>query len=116
LWYPGSHIKTKTIKGHTAPVLSLDFSLMEEMILSGCMDKTIKLWDIDTLKFKSSFVGHTNWVNSAKLSNDMNLICSGGEDKKSDNLGSTQKEVNTKILNILACNYKNTYSILKNHG
>ncbi len=46
------------------------------------MDKTIKLWDIDTLKFKSSYVGHTNWVNSAKLSNDMNLICSGGEDKR----------------------------------
>jgi centriolar protein POC1 len=82
LWYPGSHIKTKTIKGHTAPVLSLDFSTDGRMILSGCMDKTIKLWDIDTLKFKSSFVGHTNWVNSAKLSNDMNLICSGGEDKK----------------------------------
>lgn len=46
------------------------------------MDKTVKLWDIDTLKFKSSFVGHTNWVNTAQLSNDMNLICSGGEDKR----------------------------------
>jgi len=46
------------------------------------MDKTIKLWDIDTLKFKTSFVGHTNWVNSAKISPQMDLVCSGGEDKK----------------------------------
>lgn len=52
------------------------------MILSGSTDKNIKLWDIDTLKFKSSYVGHTNWVNTVKMSPDMNLICSGGEDKK----------------------------------
>jgi centriolar protein POC1 len=75
-------VKTKTIKGHTAPILSLDFSSDGKTILTTCMDKTIKLWDVDTLKFRSSFVGHTNWVNCAKISNDMNLICSGGEDKK----------------------------------
>lgn len=46
------------------------------------MDKTIKFWDIDTLKFKTSFVGHTNWVNSARINPQMDLICSGGEDKK----------------------------------
>jgi WD40 repeat protein len=28
LWHPGSHVKTKTIKGHTAPILSFDFSAM----------------------------------------------------------------------------------------
>ena len=52
------------------------------MILSGSTDKNIKLWDIVTLKFKSSYVGHTNWVNTVRMSPDMNLICSGGEDKK----------------------------------
>ena len=63
-------------------MLTIDFSTDGRMILSGCTDKTIKLWDVDTLKFKSSYVGHTNWVNSVKMSPDINLICSGGEDKK----------------------------------
>ena len=41
-------------------------------------DKSVKLWDIDTQKFKGSFLGHNNWVNSAKVNSDMSLICSGG--------------------------------------
>ena len=51
-------------------------------MLSGSVDKTVKLWDIDTLKFKNSYVGHTNWVNTASLSTDMNSVVSGGEDKR----------------------------------
>ena len=45
-------------------------------------DKSIKLWDTESQKFKGSFTGHTNWVRSAKANLDMNFVCSGGEDKK----------------------------------
>jgi centriolar protein POC1 len=47
-------------------------------ILTASDDKSVKMWDIDTLKFKASFLGHNNWVNSAKSSPDMSIICSGG--------------------------------------
>jgi centriolar protein POC1 len=65
LWYPGTATKTKTIKGHTAAVKSVRFTPDGESILSSSDDKSIKLWDINTLKFKSSYIGHTNWINSA---------------------------------------------------
>ncbi len=63
LWYPGTSVKTKTIKGHTGSVKSVNFSSDGKDILSSSDDKSIKLWDIDTLKFKSSYIGHTNWIN-----------------------------------------------------
>jgi len=50
--------------------------------LTASDDKSVKLWDIDTLKFKSSYIGHTNWVNTVAINSDMTLISSGGEDKK----------------------------------
>jgi len=78
LWFPGSSIKTKTIKGHTATVKSVDFFADGKTLLSASDDKSVKLWDIDTLKFKGSFLGHNNWVNSVKVNPDMSLICSGG--------------------------------------
>lgn len=51
-------------------------------ILSASDDKSIKLWDSDTQKFKGSLLGHNNWINSAKVNAEMSLVCSGGEDKK----------------------------------
>jgi centriolar protein POC1 len=47
-------------------------------ILSASDDKSVKMWDIDTQKFKGSFLGHNNWVNSAQVNQDMSLVCSGG--------------------------------------
>jgi len=82
LWYPGTSTKTKTIKGHTSAVRSVEFSCDGQNILSASDDKSVKLWDIDTLKFKGSFIGHTNWVSCATMNGDSSLVASGGEDKK----------------------------------
>ena len=51
-------------------------------IVSARDDKSVKLWDVDTQKFKASYSGHNNWVNSAQVNPEMSLLCSGGEDKK----------------------------------
>lgn len=61
---------------------SVEFSSDGQNILTASDDKSVKLWDIDTLKFKGSFVGHTNWVNCATMNKDSSLVASGGEDKK----------------------------------
>jgi centriolar protein POC1 len=82
LWFPGTNIKTKVIKGHTAAVKSIAFFNDGKTILSASDDKSVKLWDIDTQKFKASYSGHNNWVNSAQVNQEMTLLCSGGEDKK----------------------------------
>ena len=61
---------------------SVEFSLDGEFLLSGSDDKTVKLWDVGTLKFRASYLGHNNWVRTARLSPDTSLIASGGEDAK----------------------------------
>ena len=61
-----------------AAVKSIRFTPDGKNLISASDDKSIKIWDIDTLKFKSSYIGHTNWVNSAAMSTDMTLISSGG--------------------------------------
>ena len=66
LWYPGSSVKTKILKGHTASVKSVEFLKDGRSLLTASDDKTVKLWDSETLKFKASFLGHNNWVSSAR--------------------------------------------------
>lgn len=44
-------------------------------------DKTIKVWAVSRRKFITSYVGHTNWVRSARFSPDGKLIASCGDDK-----------------------------------
>lgn len=61
---------------------TVDFFSDGRTILTGSDDKTLKLWDSESLKFKASFLGHNNWIRSAKANCDMSLVCSGGEDKK----------------------------------
>ena len=60
----------------------MSFSPDANLILSSSDDKSVKLWDVATLKFKSSYIGHTNWVTTSEFSSDMTAIVSGGEDKK----------------------------------
>jgi centriolar protein POC1 len=61
-----------------AAVKSIRFTPDGKNLISASDDKSIKIWDIDTLKFKSSFIGHTNWINSAECNSDMTLLTSGG--------------------------------------
>ena len=82
LHFPGSSTKTKTIKGHTAPVKSVEFMGDGKTLLTASDDKSVKMWDVDTLKFKGGFMGHKNWVNHVSSCPDMSLACSGGEDRK----------------------------------
>lgn len=89
---------------------SVQFSSDSAQILTSSDDKLVKLHDIQRLKFKTSFkgianivlcsnrteipflieidfliidcpLGHTNWVRSAKLSNDDRMIVSGSDDR-----------------------------------
>ena len=40
--------RLQALKGHTAPVVSVDFSPHGETLVSGSRDGTIRLWDTQT--------------------------------------------------------------------
>jgi centriolar protein POC1 len=63
-------------------VRSVEFLSDGKTLLTASDDKSVKMWDIDTLKFKGSFLGHNNWINCARANAEMTMVCSGGEDKK----------------------------------
>ncbi|MCQ2819273.1 MAG: WD40 repeat domain-containing protein [archaeon] len=80
LWTNSVGAKSTILKGHTAPVRSVDFSLDSKYILTASNDKIIKIFTLNDKKFHSSFPGHTNWVKCAKFSPDNRLIGSCSDD------------------------------------
>jgi WD40 repeat protein len=59
------------LEGHTGYVSSVAFSPDGKHIVSGSLDKTIRVWDAVTGEVVSGpLQGHTDWVNSVALSPD----------------------------------------------
>lgn len=52
------------------------------MIVSASYDKTIKVWDSQTMQLKNTFVGHSAQVNSIAMAPKGQLMASGGHDGK----------------------------------
>jgi WD40 repeat protein len=71
----------KTFKGHARGIVSVCFSPDGKSILSGSIDHTIKLWDMETSQCLKTFKGHEGTVNSVCFSPDGRLALSGSNDK-----------------------------------
>ena len=74
-------IQTAILSGHTDWVSSLAFSPDGTSLVSGSVDETIKLWDIQTGGVVKTFQGHTDWVWSVSISADCMMIASGSDDQ-----------------------------------
>jgi WD40 repeat protein len=59
---------------HDGGVASLAFSPDGKTLVTGSLDKTVKLWD-------AALKGHTNYVQAVAFSPDGKLLASAGEDK-----------------------------------
>ena len=68
--------KTKILKGHTKNLISV--LVKDNLIISGSLDKTIRIWDIDSGECLKTLKGHKDWVNSVFVKD--NLIISGSWD------------------------------------
>ncbi|MBF0318928.1 MAG: protein kinase [Nitrospirae bacterium] len=70
-----------TFKGHEAAVTSVCIDDDNRFILSGSMDKTLRLWEIESGSPGAVFKGHYDGVKSVCLSADGKYALSGGLDK-----------------------------------
>ena len=67
-------------EGHEDGVISVAFNNDGQMIASGSLDKTIKLWNING-KLLRTLTGHTEPVYSVSLAPDGKILASGSVDK-----------------------------------
>ena len=73
--------RRRTMSGHKAPVLCLAFSADGKTLVSGGMDQTAKLWDVQTGREKASgFLGHADAVASVAIHPNGKTVVTGGGD------------------------------------
>jgi WD40 repeat protein len=69
------------LEGHSLGVLSVVYSPDGTKIISGSVDKTIKIWDANTGICLQTLEGHSSNVYSVAYSPDDKRIVSGSADK-----------------------------------
>ena len=67
--------------GHTDLINSVAFSPDGRLLASGSMDRTVKLWDVQTNACLRTLTLHTSWVRSVAFSPDGKLLASASDDK-----------------------------------
>jgi WD40 repeat protein len=87
---PGSDNPSATIelKGHTAPVLGVDFSPRGDVLLSVSADRSVKVWDVRGGRLLRTFTQHTDVVHALAVrpvgaeDGDSAIVCAtGGDDR-----------------------------------
>jgi WD40 repeat protein len=95
------------LDGHTAAVLTVDFSPDGKQIATAGVDGTIKLWQPDGTLIQS-WQGHTTLIRAIKFSPDSTLIATGGDDKSISlwrRDGSLFKRISTQASGIWSLNF-----------
>ena len=70
-------IQRAVLSGHTDEVMCVEFSSDGTLLVSGGLDNTVKLWDIQTGGVVKTFSGHTDRVRCVSISMDCTKIASG---------------------------------------
>ncbi|HTU20434.1 MAG TPA: serine/threonine-protein kinase [Gemmataceae bacterium] len=65
------------LKGHTARPMSFAFSRDECRALSGGMDNSVRLWDLEQRRLLRTFENHTSWVRGVDFVAETGLAISG---------------------------------------
>jgi WD40 repeat protein len=82
--------------GHSSSVFSIAFSPDGKYLASGSLDKTVKLWSVESQKEVTTLQGHSEFVFSVAFSPDGKYLASGSQDKTLKLWSvESQKEVTT---------------------
>ena len=73
---------TRTLLGHSAPILSVTISSDRRQIISGGADGKIKVWSFETGEPLDILSGHSAAVGSVAMSPNGQLLASGGHDRE----------------------------------
>jgi WD40 repeat protein len=77
----GSATVMHTLWGHTGRVYSVSLSPDDRFIVSGCLNNTVRVWEVATGQQVRVLEGHTKMVSSVVWSPDGKYIVSGSADK-----------------------------------
>nr|WP_290225862.1 serine/threonine-protein kinase [Trichocoleus desertorum] len=69
-----------TLTGHSSWVMSLAISSRKQILVSGSLDDTLKIWNLQTGNLIRTLPGHLKAVNSVAISPDGQLLVSGSDD------------------------------------
>jgi WD40 repeat protein len=81
LWSLAGARVVGTLGGHDLAAMSVAFSPSGQHLLSGSMDKTIRLWEVSSRKALQVFEGHTAGVTAVAFSPDGCQAASAGFDR-----------------------------------
>jgi len=71
----------RTLPGHSEAVWALAFSPDHRILASGSVDRTIRLWDLETGSLLATLNGHDRQVYAVDFSPDGRVLASGSNDK-----------------------------------
>ncbi|NJL62836.1 MAG: WD40 repeat domain-containing protein [Methylacidiphilales bacterium] len=77
---------TNTLTGHSDNVTSVVINPDGQTIVSGCADKKVKVWDIQTGKILRTIAGHAGEISSIAVSPDGNFLAVGISDTPRSNV------------------------------
>ncbi|CAE6420256.1 unnamed protein product [Rhizoctonia solani] len=73
---------SRSFKGHTSNVVSIQFSPDGSRLVSGPYDRTVRVWDVERgATFVDPLKGHAHWVRSIALSPDGSRVVSCSDDR-----------------------------------
>lgn len=80
LWSALNGTALRAFQGHTAEVVSAEFSHSTRLLASASMDGTARIFDIESGVELQTFGQHTDAVIAARLSRSENLLLTGSFD------------------------------------